>query len=70
VSSSGALSPYAEGLSEEAKSEKLSFIRGVDSFAGVVGELYERTPPVECIDIIGFVDQFCNSRTAESKKGS
>jgi len=70
MSSSGALSPYAEGLSEEAKKrykEKLSFIGGVDPFAGVVGELCERTP-VECIDIVSYLVLRTSFVTAEQLK--
>ena len=65
------MSPYAEGLSEEAKKrykEKLSFIGGVDPFAGVVGELCERTPPVQCIGIVSYLVLQTSFVTAEQLK--
>jgi len=49
------LSSYAEDLTEEAKKrykKKLTSIGGVDPFVSVVGELCERMPPMESIDIV------------------
>lgn len=52
------LSPYAEKLSNEARSryeDKLAVIGGLDPFQGCPGEPCEDVPPVEASDLVAYL---------------